>query len=90
MNVGLLGGLGYTAYKNKDNRPWDPQVVGGAIAGTLALFGAEGYLAESYLETEEGRAEAERAKREGSRLYLEAKRRILRPDVAGGIMGLGE
>lgn len=42
VNVGLLGGLGYTAYKNKDNRPWDPQVVGGAIAGTLALFGAEG------------------------------------------------
>lgn len=47
------------------------------------------YLAESYLETEEGRQEAERAKREGSRLYMEAKKRVLRPDVAGGVMGLG-
>merc|ERR1712232_27092 len=63
------------------------RIVGGAVAGTLALFGAEGYLAESYLSTPEGREEAERAKREGSRAYLQAKEVILRPGVAGGLAG---
>lgn len=41
VNVGLLGGIGYTAYENR-GRPWDQKVVGGAIAGVLALFTAEG------------------------------------------------
>lgn len=58
-----------------------------SLGGHLLIFS---YIAESYLETEEGQREAERAKREGSRLYLEAKKRILRPEVAGGAMGLGE
>lgn len=47
------------------------------------------YVAESYLSTDEGKAEAERAKREGSKLYLEAKERVLRPKVAGGLAGFG-
>ena len=48
------------------------------------------YVAESYLQTDEGKAEAQRAKQEGSRLYLEAKERILRPQVAGGLVGAGK
>lgn len=48
------------------------------------------FVADSYLETPEGRAEAERAKREGSRLYLQAKEVILRPNVAGGLAGICE
>lgn len=86
MNVGLLGTLGYFAYTRR-NQPWDQRVVAGAVAGTLGLFTAEGYVADSYLNTEEGRAEAERAKREGSKFYLEAKERILRPGVFGGLAG---
>lgn len=86
VNVGLLGTLGYFAYTRKD-QPWDRRVVGAAVAGTLALFGAEGYVAESYLETPEGKKEAERAKREGSKAYLQAKEVVLRPQVAGGLVG---
>jgi len=87
VNVGLLGTLGYFAYTRRD-QPWDRRIVGGAVAGTLALFGAEGYVAESYLETPEGRAEAERAKREGSHAYNRAKEVVLRPGVAGGLAGV--
>jgi len=86
VNVGLLGTLGYFAYTRKD-QPWDRRIVGGAVAGTLALFGAEGYVTESYLQTPEGKQEAERAKNEGSKFYLEAKERILRPQVASGLVG---
>jgi len=86
VNVGLLGTLGYFAYTRRD-QPWDRRLVGGAAAGTLALFGAEGYVTESYLSTPEGRAEAERAKREGSRAYMQAKEIVLRPGVFGGLAG---
>ncbi|WVQ95632.1 hypothetical protein IAU59_002730 [Kwoniella sp. CBS 9459] len=86
VNVGILGTLGYFAYTRKD-QPWDRRIVGGAVAGTLALFGAEGYVAESYLQTPEGQQEAERAKAEGSKFYLQAKEVILRPQVAGGLAG---
>ena len=86
VNVGLLGGLGYLAYENRD-RPWDQRWVAGSIAGVLGLFTAEGFLADSYLQTPEGQAEAERAKAEGSRIYLQAKEVILRPQVAGGLAG---
>ena len=41
VNVGLLGTMGYFAYTRKD-QPWDRRIVGSAVAGTLALFGAEG------------------------------------------------
>lgn len=86
VNVGILSTMGYFAYTRRD-QPWDRRLVGGAVAGTLALFSAEGYVTDSYLKTDEGQAEAERAKREGSKLYLEAKERILRPQVAGGLVG---
>jgi len=48
------------------------------------------YVTESYLSTPEGREEAERAKREGSRAYLQAKEVVLRPGVAGGLAGVCE
>lgn len=41
VNVGLLSTIGYFAYTRRD-QPWDRRVVGSAVAGTLALFGAEG------------------------------------------------
>ena len=48
------------------------------------------YVADSYLSTAEGQAEAERAKREGSKAFLQAKEVILRPKVAGGLAGAGQ
>jgi len=41
VNVGILGTMGYFAYTRRD-QPWDRRIVGGAVASTLALFGAEG------------------------------------------------
>lgn len=46
------------------------------------------YVTDSYLHTPEGKAEAERAKKEGSKAYLHAKEVILRPNVAGGLAGI--
>lgn len=48
------------------------------------------YAADSYLQTPEGQKEAERAKAEGSHAYLKAKEVILRPNVAGGLAGVGK
>jgi hypothetical protein len=56
------------------------------LPGTSAYIS---YVADSYLSTPEGQAEAERAKREGSRAYMQAKEVILRPKVAGGVVGAG-
>lgn len=56
------------------------------IAQSLLILTCS-YLAESYLSTPEGRAEADRAKAEGSKFYLQAKEVILRPKVAGGLVG---
>jgi hypothetical protein len=45
------------------------------------------YVAESYLSTPESKQEAERAKREGSKFYMQTKEVVLRPQVAGGLVG---
>ena len=47
------------------------------------------YVTESYLQTDEGKEEAQRAKKEGSKFYLQAKEVVLRPGVAGGLVGAG-
>ncbi|WVQ63317.1 uncharacterized protein L199_001469 [Kwoniella botswanensis] len=86
VNVGILGTAGYFAYTRKD-QPWDRRIVGGVATGILALLGAESYAAESYLQTPEGKQEADRARAEGSKFYLQAKEVILRPQVAGGLVG---
>ena len=39
------------------------------------------------MSTPEGKQEAERAKQEGSKFYLQTKEVILRPKVAGGLAG---
>ena len=61
-----------------------------AYSVVTQLIPSLSYVAESYLETPEGRAEAERAKREGSRAYMRAKDVVLRPGVAGGLAGLSK
>jgi hypothetical protein len=68
----------------------DYKIIGGSVAGVLLLFGAEGTMAESYLQTPEGQREKERAKQEGSALYRETKEIVLRPGVFGGLLGAGE
>jgi hypothetical protein len=89
VNVGVIGGLGYLFYTTPSYRT-DYKVIGGAAAGTLLLLGAEGVMAESYLQTPEGQREKQRAEDEGSALYRQTKEIVLRPGVFGGLLGLGQ
>ena len=86
MNVGLLGFAGYAFYTTPAYRK-DYRVIGGTAATALALVTAEGALAESYLSTDEGQAELQRAEHEGSVLYRHTKEVVLRPGVFGGLLG---
>ena len=86
MNVGLLSWASYALYTTPALRHDTRRLVSGAAAA-LALFGAEGYAAESYLATPEGREEERKARREGAALYRHAREVVLRPGVLGGILG---
>lgn len=66
----------------------DTKVISSTVAATLAIFTAEGFAVEKYSQTPRGKAEAKRAKEEGTLLYKHAHEAILRPGVAGGIVGL--
>ncbi|CAE6428136.1 hypothetical protein ACGC1H_000715 [Rhizoctonia solani] len=52
LNLGILGGVGYTAYSSWDQPRWDRRVVSTISAGLLTLAAGEGYLAEKYAEKE--------------------------------------
>jgi hypothetical protein len=85
-NVGLLSTIGYYAYTRR-NVPWDRNYVGATAASVLALFGIEGVVADQFAQTPEGQEEIARAKEEGSKVYVNARELILRPGVAGGVLG---
>ncbi|SRR5258706_8788896 len=86
INIGLIGYAGYALYNTPAYRR-DYRVIGGTAAAAFALITAEGALAESYLSTDEGQAELQRAEQEGSVLYRHAKEIVLRPGVFGGLLG---
>jgi hypothetical protein len=88
VNVGLLGTLGYQLYTQPHLRT-DAKVLGGSAAGALVILGAEGFLAEAYRNTAQGREEERRAREEGAALYKHAKEIVLRPKVFGGLLGVG-
>lgn len=88
VNVGLLGSLSYQLYTQPHLRT-DSKVLGCSAAGALVILGAEGFLADAYRNTEQGRAEERRARKEGAALYKHTKEIILRPNVFGGILGIG-
>jgi len=85
-NVGLLSTIGYYAYTRR-NIPWDRNYVGATAASVVALFGIEGVVAEQFANTPEGQDEINRAKAEGSKFYVNARELVLRPGVAGGLLG---
>ncbi|KZV63163.1 hypothetical protein PENSPDRAFT_758196 [Peniophora sp. CONT] len=67
VNLSIIGASGYLLYTDPRYRR-DARALGAAVVGSLALFGAEGALAESYLQTPEGQADKRRVLSEG--LYL--------------------
>jgi len=87
VNVGLIASAGYAFYSRPSYRS-DSKIIGSTVAGALLLFGSEGYFAEAYSQTDQGRAEAQRAREEGAYLYKQAKQVVLRPGVLGGIVGV--
>ncbi|KAF8587986.1 hypothetical protein K439DRAFT_1630178 [Ramaria rubella] len=87
VNVGLLSTLSYQLYTQPHLRS-DGRFLGGSAAGALVILGAEGFLAEAYRNTTQGREEERRAREEGAALYKHTKEIVLRPQVFGGLLGV--
>ncbi|KIM23475.1 hypothetical protein M408DRAFT_11503 [Serendipita vermifera MAFF 305830] len=90
VNIGVLGTVGYHVYKRPTlitNPRMNIKPLSYISAGLLTLFTLEGLAAEAYLNTAQGQEEARRAEEEGHYLYNRTKEVILRPKVAGGILG---
>jgi hypothetical protein len=88
VNIGLISGVGYTYYACPHLRR-DTRFLTSTAAAALAVFGAEGYLAETYRKTPAGREEERKAKEEGAALYRYGREHLLRPGVLGGLVGVG-
>ncbi|KIJ49402.1 hypothetical protein M422DRAFT_27764 [Sphaerobolus stellatus SS14] len=87
VNVGLLGTFGYNLYTEPHLRS-DRRFLGWSTLGALAFLGAEGFLAEAYRNTDAGREEERKARKEGAVLYKHTKEVVLRPKVFGGLLGV--
>jgi hypothetical protein len=92
VNIGVLGTLGYNIYK-KPSLITEPRMNARPLAyisgGLITIFALEGFVADQYLETPQGQDELRRAEEEGHLLYNRTKEIVLRPKVAGGILGVG-
>jgi len=93
VNIGVLGALGYNIYK-KPSLITEPRTNIRPLAyisgGLITFFVLEGFIADKYLDTPQGQDELRRAEEEGHLIYNKTKEIILRPKVAGGILGVGE
>jgi len=87
LNIGLLAGASRAFYTQPHLRS-DRKVIASTAAAALAILGVEGFAAEKYHETPQGREEARRAKQEGTLIYKHLRENILRPGVLGGLIGL--
>ncbi|KAI6122593.1 hypothetical protein EV401DRAFT_1330479 [Pisolithus croceorrhizus] len=50
LNTAVIGTVAYYGYRNWDKPRWNRQVVASVSVGLLALWGAEGYIAEKFSE----------------------------------------
>ena len=50
VNLAILGGTGYASYVHWDKPTWDRRIVSAVSAAILAVWGAEGVLAEKFIE----------------------------------------
>ena len=88
VNIGLFAGASYAYYTHLPLRR-DARAIASTVAVAVALLGGEGYAAEQFRQTPQGKKEERRAREEGSLVYRHAREHILRPGVSGGIVGLG-
>ncbi|KIY74298.1 hypothetical protein CYLTODRAFT_416144 [Cylindrobasidium torrendii FP15055 ss-10] len=87
VNLGLFAGAARAFYADPALRR-NPKALSATAAATFALLGLEGYGAERYQSTEYGKAELQRAKKEGTLIYRHLNEYVLRPGVLGGLVGL--
>jgi hypothetical protein len=88
VNIGLLSLAGRAFYVNPEFRR-DPTVISSTVAIAVIVTSAEGYLAERYHRTPEGKEVEWRARQEGSYIYRQFKEHVLRPGYLGGLVGVG-
>ncbi|PVF96143.1 hypothetical protein CPB86DRAFT_787292 [Serendipita vermifera] len=91
VNVGVLSTVGYHIYK-RPTLVTEPRLNARPLAytsaGLLGLFTLESLAVNSYLNTPQGREEKRRAEEEGHLIYNKTKEVVLRPQVAGGLLGI--
>ncbi|KAF9529335.1 hypothetical protein CPB83DRAFT_812776 [Crepidotus variabilis] len=87
VNIGVFATIGRTFYTQPDLRR-DGTALSTAVIGSLALLSAEGYAAEQYRQTPQGRDEEKRAKKEGALIYRHLHEQVMRPGVLGGLVGI--
>ncbi|CAG7855194.1 SubName: Full=Related to 40S ribosomal protein S18-Coprinopsis cinerea {ECO:0000313/EMBL:CCA74180.1} [Serendipita indica DSM 11827] len=91
VNLGVLGTVGYHVYK-RPTLVTEPRMNARPLsyigAGLFSLFTLESLAADAYLRTAKGQQELRRAEEEGHYLYNKTKEVVLRPKVAGGLLGV--
>jgi len=55
----------------------------------MVLLSVEGYIAEAYRKTPRGKEHEERARKDGVQIYRHLHEQIMRPQVLGGLVGIG-
>jgi hypothetical protein len=88
VNIGVFASIGRTFYTRPDLRQ-NATAISSAVATSIALLSVEGYIAEAYRKTSRGKEEDKRARKEGALIYRHLHEQIMRPQVLGGLVGIG-
>jgi hypothetical protein len=87
-NIGLLATAG-RAFYNNPGYGRNPKIVSSTVAAAILVASVEGFAADRYHRTPEGREAERKAKEDGSLLYQHTREVILRPESLGGLVGVG-
>lgn len=79
--------MGRTFYAKPELRR-NASAISSAVAASIALLSLEGFAAEHYRKTPQGRKEERKAKKEHALIYRHLHEQIMRPGVLGGLLGL--
>jgi len=88
VNIGLLASVGRIFYLRPHLRR-DATAISSALAATVALISIESIAAEKYRQRPRDQ-EHKRATEEGTLVFRRIQEQIIRPNVLGGLVGMGE
>ena len=80
--------MGRTFYAQPELRR-NASAISVAVTASIALLSIEGFAADRYRKTPQGREEQRKAKKEGALIYRHLHEQVMRPGVFGGLVGLG-